>query len=931
MMGLLRLSLRCLIFVLTGVLLAASGQPAVSAQIQPGAEKTLRMEMEADPPFLIMDINTFPASSNSKNLLAVNGRLVFFSATTPAYGEELWVSDGTANGTKLVMDICPGMCSSSPARFIEKDGVLFFTATLPDTGAELWRSGGTSTNTIMVRDINPGEKSSSISSLVIFNDRLYFSAFDGVNGTELWESNGLEAGTTMTLDICPGSCSGAPKNLITFNNALYFRAYSASEGEELWKSDGTASGTAQFFSFNPGTGNSNVLDNRAVSDHYLFFTANSPASGNEVFRTDGTGTGTILLGDIVGGTGSSYPRNFAVLNNKLYFSATSGGDNELYVSDGLPPGTLLLKNINSLGSSYPQELTVANGKLYFTANNGSAGIEPWVSDGTATGTQLLKDIITGTESSNPTTFYNASGTLLFSAEDGVHGLEPWKSDGTVTSTLMLADNLTGSESGRFKTPAHFVDGDGHLNVLYVSRNAARGEEVWLYHRGGGGIFETFNVSLKDVNPSTQDSQKSPSPSATGKLGTQVVFVANDGVLGSEPWITDIYGSTPTLLKDINPDGGDGDPDEFTLFNGQLYFTAYNQGNKELWVTDGTESGTTMAVDLNGDNTGNVQYLTVYNDALYFSAMDTGGTWQELYRFDGTTAALVKDIYSGGGSSDPQNLMVWKGRLYFSVTTPDGNQIWSTDGTEAGTVLAGYIEPGASGEVDWLTPAGDYLVFVTSHSSYGYELFRLDGVSTQTELVKDIVAGTGDGSPNFLIPAGDLAFFEVNEDGFRGTYRTDGTPEGTYMVMAVDSHPLYGSFQGATAAGSQYYFTAYTAAAGFELFKSDGTPTGTVLVSDIVPGPGSSLALRPWNVLGTIFFAADDGVHGMELWQTDGTEAGTHMVADIFPGIGSANPFILLGGPALFFSAQNETSGYEIWLYRHEVPGTELMLPQIIKP
>lgn len=932
MTGLLRLKLRCMVFLLIGALLITAGQPALGAN-QPAMELPVsRAGIAAGPPVLLLDINSQPSSSLPKFLHAIREE-VYFIASTPANGEELWVTDGTAKNTKMVKDICPGFCSPNISSVAQKGGILYFTAALPDTGSELWRSNGTEAGTYLVKDINPGIKGSNINRPVTWNNKLYFSAMDGTHGVELWESNGLASGTAMVADICPDDCSGAPGFITVFNDELFFQANSPAAGAELWHSDGTATGTALFMDMNSGPDGSSVLGNRAVSSDLLYFTAYTPSTGVELYRTDGTGTGTVLLMDVAGGSSSGSPSNLAVFNENLYFAAAStSGNYELYTSNGTPLGTKLFKEINPSASGQVSNIAVSGSRLYFSANDGVNGMELWSSDGTVTNTSLLEDITPGAESSALSTFYDASGTLFFEAGDGLHGSEPWKSGGTITNTALLGDNYAGATGGRFMYPTHFEDSDGHLNVLYASRDVDNGLELWIYHRVGiGPINETYNQVLKDIDPSTLNSTANTSRQSIAQLGTQVIFQANDGVLGDELWITDISGAPPTLVKDINPDGANGNPDEFTLFNGQLYFTASYQGQTELWVTDGTESGTTMAVNLNGDNPGNVQYLTVYNDALYFSALDTGAAGQELYRFDGTTATLVKDVGADGGSSDPANLMIWNGLLYFTARTADGNQIWRSDGTEAGTVLAGYIEPGASGDVDWLTPAGDYLVFVTSHSSYGYELFRLDGVSTQTELVKDIVAGTGDGSPNFLIPVGNLAFFEVNEDGVRGTYRTDGTPDGTYMVMAVDDNPAYLPFQGAAAAGSLYYFTAYTTAAGFEIFKSDGTPTGTVLVSDIVPGAGSSYAVRPFNVFGTIFFAANDGPHGMELWQTDGTDAGTQMVADIFPGIGSSSPFVLYGTSSLFFSARDGSSGYELWLYQPDIPGMEVMLPLITRP
>ncbi len=46
--------------------------------------------------------------------------------------------------------------SSSPSNFVEVNGTVFFTATTPNEGTELWKSDGTSAGTVLVRDIRPG-------------------------------------------------------------------------------------------------------------------------------------------------------------------------------------------------------------------------------------------------------------------------------------------------------------------------------------------------------------------------------------------------------------------------------------------------------------------------------------------------------------------------------------------------------------------------------------------------------------------------------------------------------------------------------------------------------------------------------------------------------------------------------------------------------
>src|SRR5207249_2478179 len=93
---------------------------------------------------------------------------------------------------------------------------------------------------------------------------------------------------------------------------------------------------------------------------------------------------------------------------------------DLWKSNGTETGTVLVKNIvPGPGSPYVRDLvrdlTEVNGTLFFTAFRPDTGTELWTSDGTEQGTVLVKDISPGTGSSGPSNLTNVNGTLFFSA------------------------------------------------------------------------------------------------------------------------------------------------------------------------------------------------------------------------------------------------------------------------------------------------------------------------------------------------------------------------------------------------------------------------------------------------------------------------------------------------------------------------------------
>ena len=237
-------------------------------------------------------IKTFRGLSELTN---INGKL-FFGADDGSHGAELWTSDGTANGTKMVKDLYSGSTtvqdhyyghfhfkipnSSSPNNLVNVNGTLFFIAYEPTHGSEVWKSDGTAKGTVLVADIYPRAGSSTPGALMNVNGTLYFNADNGA-GRELWKSDGTAAGTVMVKDISPGG-SSYPGNFTNANGMVYFSADDGTHGIELWKSDGTAAGTTLVRDINPGDASSSpaVL---TTSGGHLFFTADDGVHGTELW------------------------------------------------------------------------------------------------------------------------------------------------------------------------------------------------------------------------------------------------------------------------------------------------------------------------------------------------------------------------------------------------------------------------------------------------------------------------------------------------------------------------------------------------------------------------------------------------------------------------------------------------------------------------
>ncbi|MDH4203176.1 MAG: hypothetical protein OEV87_09820 [Phycisphaerae bacterium] len=174
------------------------------------------------------------------------------------------------------------------------------------------------------------------------------------------------------------------------------------------------------------------------------------------------------------------------MNGTLYFSANDGvHGQELWKSNGTQSGTVMVKDINpGPKDSNPTHLTEYNGKLYFGADNGTDGHELWCSDGTEAGTFMVKDIYPGSGNSNPLYLTVFNGILWFNANNGINGQELWVSDGTEANTVMIKDIAAGP---RYSSPLSFTAANGAL--FFTADDGINGRELWCVKYALLGDFE----------------------------------------------------------------------------------------------------------------------------------------------------------------------------------------------------------------------------------------------------------------------------------------------------------------------------------------------------------------------------------------------------------------------------------------------------------
>jgi ELWxxDGT repeat protein len=317
----------------------------------------------------------------------------------------------------------------------------------------------------------------------VLGGKAIFGATDGNGDGELWRTDGTTTGTRRIKDIVAGAGSSYPDQLVTLGAKVCFSASTDATGDELWRTDGTKNGTKLVKDINPGTAGSNIWEMTRFKT-MLVFRAQTAARGQELWRTDCTKAGTRLIKDLEPGAGGSSPSYLTPAGGRLFFLATVGGQQGLYVTNGTATGTKRLGVFTDLFS-----IVAVGDRVYFLANDGSHGLEPWTSDGTKAGTKMVKDINVGPGGSGYTVFAGGSA-FWFGADNGTDGAELWRATGPSTAKQVKDINVGPESAFAMSGGAAFGN-----KLIFSATDATSGIEPWI----SGGTAATTKL-LKNIDP-----------------------------------------------------------------------------------------------------------------------------------------------------------------------------------------------------------------------------------------------------------------------------------------------------------------------------------------------------------------------------------------------------------------------------------------------
>jgi ELWxxDGT repeat protein len=924
---------------------------------------------------LVRDINVTidPASqapgSNPGNLFPWQGKL-FFAAAQAASGTEPWVTDGTASGTQLLADVCPGSCSSSPQFYAGLGGLVVF-GVFPDIpilehGQQLWRSDGTRAGTFPLTDLTvtilTGGASRAL--VAVAGGQIFFngcSTNPASPGCRLWASDGTPGGTRPVPGFGGDSEPHPDGPMVTAGGRLYLSAHgTTSSGTELWVTDGTAAGTAQVTGVPQNSGFTSLV---AAADR-VFFGVDAVLDANEQLWSvpvTGTAARRVPLPATL-----RFQTSLATAGRHAYFAGTdASGVSQLWVTDGSRAGTAPLTAFTSAQEPSfadlfgpPAVAEVGSRSIFRVGLAPGNQSQLWASAGSPAAPVKLADVALLVSS-----LATVGGRVLYatSAQPG-SSLNLHATDGTPGGDRLLARGLCAGECG-----GSAIEGIGLAGgAAYFAADDGRGFQLWRSDGtpGGTGRFTDLTAQFPNLDPAI-----------LAVIGGELFFSAS-GAYGQELWKSNGAPGGTLMVADIARAEPSSGPAWLAALGGQLLFNAFDGGSRQLWQSTGTAAATSAISSFppffpgNDDSLSEPQQLAAAGGSMFFWRQDDNFTPYHLLRTDGTTGGTLalRDFPDLGYAfgSPPPPLAALAGRIYLAAPRDGGGaSLWTSDGTPGGTVVAVDF-PDLDTTLAGVATAGGQLFFTALGPRPDLEarLYRSDGTPAGTTL---LLAGHFDVDFNLHVTAVEPAvFFILTRDlANRELWKTDGTPAGTVFVASLfvsqnfDPHPTdLTAFDGAlffftstgggkrvlwrsdgsaagtaqvrsfvvdssssgdvlagglTVFGDRLYFAANDGEHGRELWTSDGTAAGTAMLLDVFPGAFSSGPSWLTVAGGRLWFTADDGVHGIELWQSDGTAAGTRLVQDIAPGADSSYPDQLTAaGGLLYFTADDGAFGRELW-------------------
>lgn len=529
--------------------------------------------------------------------------------------------------------------------------------------------------------------------------------------------------------------------------------------------------------------------------------------------------------------------------------------------------------------------------------------------GSSDSTLMIKDGFLGADVSEaigetwiPSIDSQGDTGFVFAANDGAHGCEPWITDGSPSGTQLLfeaselgvcpppsttrIDGLLEIERSRFSAFAPFVPlADGQL--LY-----------WVHNEAESALWRTDvtkpGAQLVATIPSANHGERKFVVELDGVFYFTVSTLVSgdirtsDSSGRSELWRTDGTQEGTFAVIDVPFPAG-----YLQVAGDFLYFATHTQSGAgrpphTLFQSDGTAEGTReLAVVMDLWSTEQVVPLDGEAIALFGEFVSNPPSLERIGANGERTVLKPK----GSLGEKPDGLLAHNGYVFFTVCRCAGGtskryELWRTDGTPEGTGRVTDLTEDAFtpmplrklAEIDgrlffrledlrrssrdqvWVTDGPNVELFIDGPpETIEYSPGR---VSEEAPLVSEFVQ---------ISPEQHIFFKTLDLSNRVELWRTDGRTLQLVKEFLASPHALrrdHDVVRPPVTVGGITYLFADDGQTGLELWQTDGTTEGTSLVRDIVPGAASLTAdARDIHDLNDqAVFWADNG-DGLELYAT----------------------------------------------------------------
>jgi trimeric autotransporter adhesin len=496
----------------------------------------------------------------------------------------------------------------------------------------------------------------------------------------------------------------------------------------------------------------------------VYFTVRT-VDGNRLWKTDGTEEGTVQVSELTILNQFNYgieKINFSnklmsVCNNELYFGTYKFFPNysvEIWKTDGISiqkadglntipefglNNNLILPEYNNY---YPHKRQILNNnlvnfKVVSINNSDRNNLEIWKNNGLEGGNTLI-DKVDSVFFGYPKEFLYENNTLLINNEvyffstkwsdDSFLKIELWKTDGNIITKVSSIFNHQNFSSDNIKVVG-LSNFNGKLIFLlndtntYLTKNTPL--KLWISDPNLNQTNQIGSISGVKVDENNR----------TFGISANKFCFANEENGDTELWVSDGTDIGTQLLKNLNLNSS-SNPHNFESINGMVYFVA---NNNEFWQTDGTQAGTILLsnipkpADAKPQND-KLEYIFSNNRLIFKNYSDENG--YELWKFGGNSSSpqLIKNIVTNKLPSIVTSVKVKLGSFYyFNGCNSSGCELWKTDGTISGTTLLKDLNIGPKGTQIYEMIVADNLIYFTGQFSgeSNYRLFQTDGTEVGT--------------------------------------------------------------------------------------------------------------------------------------------------------------------------------------------------------